>query len=69
MQRSLEKAIREQKDTQILAKASGNTGLVGESQERISILSKKYKELSDISGLPTKLKRLTVSGYHRVSTK
>lgn len=69
LQRSLEKAIREQKDTQILAKASGNTGLVGESQERISILSKKYKELSSISGLPTKMERMKVSGYRRSKVK
>lgn len=65
LQRNLERAIREQKDTQILAKASGNDELVGESQQRITQLTHKYKELSDISGLPTKAQRLRVSGYKR----
>lgn len=65
LQRTLERAIREQKDTQILAKASGNNELVGESQQRITQLTHKYNELSKISGLPTKAQRLRVSGYRR----
>lgn len=67
LQRNLERAIREQKDTQILAKASGNNELVDESQQRITQLTRKYKELSDISGLPTKMQRLRVSVYKRVA--
>lgn len=67
LQRSLERKIREQKDTQILAKASGNNELVGESQERITILTHKYNELSKASGLPTKAQRLRVSGYKRIA--
>ena len=67
LQRNLERAIREQKDTQILAKASGNNELVDESQQRITQLTHKYKELSDVSGLPTKAQRLRVSGYKRVA--
>ena len=69
LQRSLEKAIREQKDIQIFAKESGNTKLVGEAQQRITQLTQKYKELSDVSGLPTKMKRMKVSKYRRISTK
>ena len=65
MQRNLERAIREQKDTQILAKASGNDLLVGQSQEKIRILTNKYKELNKVSGLPAKADRLRVSGYKR----
>lgn len=65
LQRNLERAIREQKDTQILAKASGNDKLVGESQQKITQLTQKYKELSNISGLPTKMQRLKVTGYKR----
>ena len=45
--------------------ASGNDELVGETQQKITQLTHKYKELSNISGLPTKSKRLVVSGYKR----
>ena len=67
MQRALERKIREQKDIQILAKSSGNNELVGEAQERITILTHKYNELSKASGLPTKAQRLRVNGYKRVA--
>lgn len=36
-----------------------------ESQKNITTLTKQYKELSDISGLPTQMDRLRVSGYRR----
>ena len=65
IQRRLETEIRKQKDTQILAKASDNKELIGETQTKITQLTKKYKELSDVSGLPTKADRLRVSGYKR----
>ena len=69
LQRKLETAIRQQKDIQIIAKASGNKELVQESQSRITQLTHKYKQLSDVSGLPTKLDRLRVSGYKRINVK
>lgn len=65
LQRQLELEIRKQKDTQIMAKASGEDDLVHESQHNISILTKKYKELSEVSGLPTKMNRMRVPGYKR----
>ena len=65
MQRNLERKIREQKDIQILAKASDNKELIGKSQKNIRILTNKYRELSKISGLPTKAKRLRVANYRR----
>lgn len=65
LQRMIERKIREHKDTQILAKASGNDQLVGESQLKITQLTRKYKQLSDASGLPTKMERMKVSGYRR----
>ena len=65
IQRNLERRIREQKDIQILAKASGNDQLVGQTQQKITQLTQKYKELSDISGIPTKMERAKVSGYRR----
>ena len=69
LQRQLETEIRKAKDTQIMAKASGNNELVDESQQRITQLTHKYKELSDISGLPYKAKRLAVANYKRTSIK
>lgn len=67
LQRALERKIREQKDIQILAKASDNKELIGEAQNNITLLTRKYKELSDISGLPPKMKRLQVANYKRVA--
>lgn len=67
LQRQIERKIREQKDTQILAKASGNKELISETQSNITTLTNKYKELSQVSGLPTKVNRLKVSGYKRVA--
>ena len=69
LQRSFERKIRKQKDIQILAKESGNKELVKESQDRITQLTHKYKQLSDVSGLPTRMDRLKVSQYRRISTK
>lgn len=69
LQRSIERAIREQKDTQILAKASGNMGLVDEAEQKITQLSRKYKELSSVSGLQTKMERMRVSGYRKAKSK
>jgi len=66
-QRRIETEIRKQKDTQILAKASGNKELVLETQQKITQLTQKYKELSDISGLPTKMQRLRVENYRKVA--
>lgn len=65
LQRQLETEIRKQKDIQILGKASGDNNLIGEAQKNITILTRKYKELSNISGLPTKMERLRVAGYRR----
>ena len=69
LQRNIELELRKAKDTQILAKASNNMELVKESQERITQLTNKYKELVNISGLPSKLSRARVSGYRRTKVK
>lgn len=69
LQRRIETEIRRQKDTQIIAKASNNMNLIAQSQEKIEQLSIKYKQLSDISGLPTKMDRLRVNGYRKVAIK
>lgn len=70
LQRRIETAIREAKDTQILAKASDDKDLVLQSQTRITQLTTKYKQLCSVSGLPNKLStRASVSGYKRISKK
>lgn len=68
LQRRLETKIREQKDIQIMAKASGQMDTVAETQKKITELTSKYKELSNKSGLPTKMDRMKVSGYKRTKT-
>ena len=68
LQRRIETAIRKQKDLQISGVALGDEKMIHESQQKIRILSKKYKELSEVSGLTSKIERARVSNYHRVAT-
>ena len=65
LQRRLETEIRKQKDTQILARSSDTKELISQSQSKITALTNKYNELSQVSGLPTKMDRLRVSGYRK----
>ena len=67
LQRQIETKIRQYKDRQIGAKSINDMDEVYRCQEKISQLTNKYKELSDISGLPTKVDRLRVDGYRKVS--
>lgn len=60
LQRMLERNIREQKDIQILAKSSGNEILAGDAQNKIKLLTQKYKKLNEISGLSGKPKRMRI---------
>ena len=70
LQRRIETAIREAKDTQMLAKASDDKDLVLQSQTRITQLTTKYKQLCSVSGLPNKLStRVSVPNYRRISKK
>lgn len=72
MQRQLETRIREQKDLQIIGVNMNNeegNKLIADSQKKITELTRKYKELSDISNLPIKKDRLRVSNYRRKSVK
>lgn len=69
LQRRIETEIRKQKDTQILARASGDTELVEQSQNKIRLLTSKYNDLCKESGLLPKKIRMQVAGYHRVKTK
>lgn len=65
LQRKIETEIRKQKDNQILGKEANNMQLIADSQYKITALTNKYKELSKISGLPTKMQRMRVSGFKR----
>ena len=67
VQRKLETEIRKQKDQQIIARASGDKELVGQSQNKIRQLTSKYNNFSNKAGLDTYKNRLSVSGYRRVS--
>lgn len=67
LQRQIETKIRQYKDRQIGAKAINDTDEVYHCQEKIRQLTDKYKELSDVSGLPTKVDRLRVDGYRSVN--
>lgn len=69
IQRKMETELRKKKDTQIMARAVGDNELAMETQREINILTKQYKELSNISGLPTALQRARVSGYRRIKSK
>jgi hypothetical protein len=66
LQRRIELAIRKQKDTQILARASGDTELVEQSQNKIRLLTSKYNDLCNASGLLPKKVRMQVAGYRRI---
>lgn len=67
LQRKIELAVRQQKDLQIIAKASNDKDTISKSQSNITQLTQKYKELSKISGLPTKIDRMRVVGYKRTN--
>lgn len=65
--RKLETKIREQKDLQIIARASDDKDLILQAQTKITKLTNKYKQVVKISGLPNQLStRGRVYNYHRV---
>lgn len=66
LQRKLELEIRKKKDTQIMARAAGDTELAQQSETKIRQLTHKYNELCNISGLLPKKQRMSVSGYRRI---
>lgn len=62
--------IRKNKDTQIIAKSSGDDDLILSSQTKITQLTTKYRQVVKISGLPNKLTtKGWVPGYKRISVK
>ncbi len=69
LQRKVETEIRKQKDIANIAKAGGDDDLRREAQEKINLLASKYAKLSEVSGLPTKVERMQVSGFRRVKAE
>ena len=62
--------IRKNKDTQIMAKSSGDNDLILSSQTKITQLTTKYRQVVKASGVPNKLAtKGWVPGYKRTSTK
>ena len=68
VQRKFESAIRQQKDRQIIARASGNDKEIGLAQQKISQLTTEYNNFSNSVGLDTYKNRLAVTGYHRLKS-
>lgn len=69
LQRKIETEIRKQKDIQIIGREANNNLVVLEAQDKITQLTDKYRELSKISGLPTKMQRTRVANYHKTATE
>lgn len=63
LMRKLELQMRRQKDTAILAKASGDDTLRRECQANISRLTQKYKTVAEASGLKTRFEKTRVEGF------
>lgn len=58
LQNRLELEIRRSKDKLEMFKINNDDEMVKEQRERLQHLTAKYKELSDVSGLPTRIERL-----------
>ena len=69
VQRKLETAIRRNKDTQIIARASGVQSEINKSQQKINQLTRKYNDFSKKAGLKPYKERLSVSQYRKVKVK
>ncbi len=67
LQRRIETKIRQYKDKQVGAKSINDIEEVYRCQEKIGQLTSKYNDLSKVSGLPTKIDRLRVEGYRKIS--
>ena len=61
--------MRRQKDRANLFAVSGDEDGRRAAQEKLNILTRKYKEFSDAAGLDTHKERMSVSGFRRVKTK
>ena len=69
IQKKIESAVKHKKDLANIAKASGDEDLRREVQYEINLLTSKYARLSEVSGLPTRMERMQVSGFRAVKNK
>lgn len=60
MQRRLETAVRNEKTTRDIAKASGDNAIVKRCNERIKAYQGKYDEISEITGIQGDKKRMSI---------
>lgn len=63
LMRNLETEIRRQKDTAVLAKASGDNVLRRECQAKINQLTQKYNAVAEAAGLRKQMERTRVEGF------
>lgn len=63
LMRNMETEIRKQKDTAVLAKASGDDVLRRECQSNINKLTKKYNSVAEAAGLRKQMQRTRVEGF------
>lgn len=66
LMRSIETEIRRQKDTAVLAKASGDNVLRRECQNNINKLTKKYDKIAEAAGLRKQMGKTYVEGFKAV---
>ena len=66
LMRNIETEIRRQKDTAVLAKASGDDVLRRECQNNINKLTKKYDQVAESAGLRKQMQRTRVEGFKPV---
>lgn len=66
LMRNLETEIRKQKDTAVLAKASGDDVLRRECQSNINKLTKKYNAVADAAGLRKQMQKARVKGFEPI---
>lgn len=66
LMRKLELQMRRQKDTAILAKASGDDVLRRECQSNITRLTAKYKSVTEAAGLKTRFEKTKVEGFEPI---
>lgn len=69
LQRKIETETRKQKHVQVLARSCGDRELAETAQRKINELTKRYKELSEKSGLSVQKDRMSVSGYRKIKAE
>lgn len=69
LQRKIETETRKQKHVQVLARSCGDRELAETAQRKINELAKRYKELSEKSGLSVQKDRMSVSGYRKIKAE